>query len=175
MVARKLNRMIAEHPTLLRSKKSSLTRPLLVIMDRNSDLITPIQHASTYQALIDDLLTHNANRVEFVVTQDANGKRPKKTTKKFDLDPDKDPFYSNHKFQPFPEAIESNGVELQEVTQKEQQIRSKTANDGAPTTLDPLVNTAANDLATAVDSLAGIAGSQKAARGSYEYSSSSHE
>jgi hypothetical protein len=153
MVARKLNRMVAEHPTLLRSKKSSLTRPLLVIMDRNSDLITPIQHASTYQALIDDLLTHNANRVEFVVTQDANGKRPKKTTKKFDLDPDKDPFYSNHKFQPFPEAIESNGVELQDVTQKEQQIRSKTANDGAPTTLDPLANTAANDLATAVDSL----------------------
>lgn len=152
MVARKLNRMIVEHPTLLRSKKSSLTRPLLVVMDRNSDLITPIQHASTYQALIDDLLTHNANRVEFVLTQDADGKRPKKTTKKFDLDPDNDRFYSNHKFQPFPEAIESNGVELQEVSQKEQQIRSKTANEG-PQPLDPLANTAANDLATAVDSL----------------------
>lgn len=154
MVARKLNRMIAEHPTLLRSKKSSLTRPLLVIMDRNSDLITPIQHASTYQALIDDLLTHNANRVEFVVTQDADGKRPKKTTKKFDLDPDQDPFYKNHKFQPFPEAIESNGVELQQVTLKEQQIRSKTADGASPAVVvDPLANTAANDLATAVDSL----------------------
>ena len=152
MVARKLNRMIAEHPTLLRAKKSSLTRPLLVIMDRNSDLITPIQHASTYQALIDDLLTHNANRVEFVVTQDAGGKRPKKTTKKYDLDPDKDPFYSNHKFQPFPEAIESNGMDLQEVTQKEQQIRSKTS-DGRGPAVDPIANTAANDLATAVDSL----------------------
>jgi len=152
MVARKLNRMIAEHPTLLRSKKSSLTRPLLVIMDRNSDLITPIQHASTYQALIDDLLTHNANRVEFIVTQDADGKRPKKTTKKFDLDPDQDPFYMDHKFQPFPEAIESNGVELQEVTQKEQQIRSKAA-DGRGPAVDPMANTAANDLATAVDSL----------------------
>jgi hypothetical protein len=154
MVARKLNRMIAEHPTLLRSKKSSLTRPLLVIMDRNSDLITPIQHASTYQALIDDLLTHNANRVEFVVTQDADGKRPKKTTKKFDLDPDQDPFYKNHKFQPFPEAIESNGVELQQVTLKEQQIRSKTSDGASPAVVvDPLANTAANDLATAVDSL----------------------
>lgn len=155
MVARKLNRMIAEHPTLLRSKKSSLSRPLLVIMDRNADLITPIQHASTYQALIDDLLTHNANRVEFVVTTDADGKRPKKTTKKFDLDPDKDPFYVDHKFQPFPEAIESNGKELEQVTQKEQQIRSKTA-DGSSSgrvAVDPMVNTAANDLATAVDSL----------------------
>ena len=54
MVARKLNRMIAEHPTLLRNKSSGLHRPLLVILDRNTDLITPIQHTSTYQALIDD-------------------------------------------------------------------------------------------------------------------------
>jgi hypothetical protein len=152
MVARKLNRMIADHPTILRSKKAALSRPLLVIMDRNSDLITPVQHASTYQALIDDLLTHNANRVEFMVTQDAGGKRPKKITKKYDLDPDQDPFYLQHKFQPFPEAIESNGVELQDVTQKEQQIRSKTA-DGKGPAVDPLASTGASDLATAVDSL----------------------
>jgi len=37
--------------------------------------------------------------------------------KKYDLDPDKDPFYETRKFNPFPEAIEQNGVELQEVTQ----------------------------------------------------------
>ena len=122
MVARKLNKMIAEHPTLLRNK-SSLHRPLLVILDRNADLITPIQHTSTYQALIDDMLKHKANRVEFDVT-DTNGKRPKTINKKFDLDPDEDPFYSRHKFHPFPEAIESNGVDLQEVTAKEQSILS---------------------------------------------------
>ena len=121
-------------------------------MDRNSDLITPIQHASTYQALIDDLLTHNANRVEFTVTLDADAKRPKKTTKKFDLDPDQDPFYGRHKFQPFPEAIESNGVELQEVTSEG---TADSIQDGRRqwTAVDPMANTAANDLATAVDSL----------------------
>jgi len=149
MVARKLNRMIAEHPTLLRNK-SSITRPLLVILDRNSDLITPVQHNSTYQALIDDLLKHNANRVEFEVVQDETSKRPKKVVKKYDLDPDTDPFYSSQKFQPFPEAIESNGSELQEVTTREQEIRSKAV--GAPSPADPLA-TGANDLATAVDSL----------------------
>ena len=117
MVARKLNRMIAEHPTLLRNK-SSTTRPLLVILDRNSDLITPIQHTSTYQALIDDLLKHTANRVEFTAADNA------KKVKKFDLDPDEDPFYKAHKFQPFPEAIESNGTELQQVTDREQEVRS---------------------------------------------------
>ena len=145
-----MNKMIAEHPTLLRSK-SSLHRPLLVILDRNADLITPIQHTSTYQALIDDMLTHNANRVEFEVTTDAASKRPKVTAKKFDLDPDEDPFYCRHKFHPFPEAIESNGVDLQEVTAKEQSIRSK-ATGKEMTIPDPLASSA-TDLATAVDSL----------------------
>jgi hypothetical protein len=149
MVARKLNKMIAEHPTLLRNK-SNLHRPLLVILDRNADLITPVQHTSTYQALIDDMLKHNANRVEFDVTTDVGGKRPKTISKKFDLDPDEDPFYSRHKFHPFPEAIERNGVDLQEVTAKEQSIRSKAA--GKETVPDPLASSA-TDLAAAVDSL----------------------
>ena len=148
MVARKLNRMIADHPTLLRNKSSGLNRPLLVILDRNTDLITPIQHTSTYQALIDDMLAHKANRVEFDVTTETGGKRPKTVKKKFDLDPDQDPFYSRHKFHPFPEAIESNGVDLQEVTAKEQAIRSKAAGNEVP---DP--SSSATDLATAVDSL----------------------
>lgn len=158
MVARKLNRVIAEHPTLLRSK-SGHARPLLVILDRNADLITPFQHASTYQALIDDVLTHKANRVEFVVTQDAGGKRPKQIPKKFDLDPDEDPFYSAHKFQPFPEAIESNGVDLQQVTEREKEIRSK-AVGGETVAPDPMSNTA-NDLATAVDSLPALLDQKK--------------
>ena len=149
MVARKLCRMISEHPTLLHNK-TSMGRPLLVILDRNADLITPIQHCSTYQALIDDVLTHKANRVEFDVVQDPGAKRPKTTTKRYDLDPNEDPFYSVHKFQPFPEAIEQNGAELQEVTTREQNIRSKAS--GQSTALDPLAS-GASDLATAVDSL----------------------
>jgi hypothetical protein len=150
MVARKLYKMIAEHPTLLRSK-SSLHRPLLVILDRNADLITPIHHTSTYQALIDDMLKHNANRVEFDVISDTSSKRPKTTTKKFDLNPDEDPFYSRHKFHPFPEAIESNGIDLQEVAVKEQSIRSKAA--GKDTNVPDPMASSATDLATAVDSL----------------------
>jgi hypothetical protein len=149
MVARKLNKMIAEHPTLLRNK-SSLRRPLLVILDRNADLIIPIQHMSTYQALIDDMLKHSANRVEFDVTIDT-GKRPKTEKKKFDLDPDEDSFYSQHKFNPFPEAIEKNGVELQEVTAKDGSIRFKAAGKDA-VVVDPSASSATN-LATAVDSL----------------------
>jgi hypothetical protein len=165
MVARKLNQLIAEHPKLSSSGSSSSRsnnqqRPLLVILDRNMDLITPIQHSSTYQALIDDLLTHVANRVEFITKAEGSNKKVKAQVKKFDLDADLDPFYSRHKFQPFPEAIEENGVELQEVTAREQAIRSKTVgggggagggNEQAPPSEEE--GGAASDLANAVDSL----------------------
>jgi len=155
MVARKLNKMIVEHPTLLRNK-SSLHRPLLVILDRNADLITPIQHTSTYQALVDDLLKHNANRVEFEVSNDSGGGRGKPVLKKFDLDPDEDEFYSKHKFNPFPEAIESNGVDLQQVSVKEQNIRSKATGQHTSSS-----DSSATDLATAVDSLPALLAHKK--------------
>jgi len=174
MVARKLNRLITEHPTLIRSKDGhrhqSHHRPVLVIMDRNMDLITPVQHASTYQALIDDVLEHRANRVEFNVKPDdasadsargtRRGRAPPVVRKKFDIDPDVDPFYSRHKFNPFPEAIESNGAELQDVTAREQQIRSKTGggggggNDGGPAAAAGGGGAdSSSELATAVESL----------------------
>lgn len=165
MVARKLNRLITEHPTLVRSKDGSRMthhRPVLVIMDRNMDLITPVQHASTYQALIDDVLEHRANRVEFNVKPDSNdgsaggrlGRAPPVVRKKFDIDPDVDPFYSRHKFHPFPEAIESNGAELQDVTVREQQIRSKTTTGGKDHSSSSTAPTDGSaDLATAVESL----------------------
>ena len=165
MVARKLNRLITEHPTLVRSKDGrhqTHHRPVLVIMDRNMDLITPVQHASTYQALIDDVLTHRANRVEFSVKPDASddrggggrGRRPPPIVeKKFDIDPDLDPFYSRHKFHPFPEAIESNGAELQDVTAKEQQIRSKTGGKDTSTNAAGTGGGDSSELATAVESL----------------------
>lgn len=154
MVARKLNRMVMEHPTLLRGKGGAGSaaghhRPLLVILDRNSDLLTPLQHTSTYQALIDDLLQHRANRVEFKVKPDSSG--GKVVLKKFDLDPDEDTFYASHKFHPFPEAIESNGVELEEVTTRTQEIRSKTGGGAAVVQHEP--DSSTNELATAVDSL----------------------
>jgi len=154
MVARKLNRLLAEHPNT-NSSKSHHNRPLLVILDRNMDLITPIQHSSTYQALIDDLLQHKANRVEFNV-DDGKGGRNKPTLKRCDLDADTDPFYARHKFNPFPEAIESNGVELQEVTTQQSAITSKTSVGAAGLGEDAKpdhMTDAASDLANAVDSL----------------------
>lgn len=157
MIARKLNRLISSHPTNHKSSVSH-TRPLLVILDRNMDLITPLQHSITYQALIDDLLQHKANRVEFTELKDNRTLR-----KKLDLDPDDDVFYSAHKFNPVPEAIEANGTELQDVTTRENAIRSKATltpngGGGGGDNHDPMGQSsspddAASDLAHAVDSL----------------------
>jgi hypothetical protein len=156
MVARKLYRIITEHPNMI-SSKSHLNRSLIIILDRNMDLITPVQHNSTYQALIDDLLDHHANRVEFTMTSDneQSNSKGKSNHKKIDLDPDNDPFYSQYKFSPFPEAIESNGIELQEVTNREKAIRSKTTPTGTFAMDSDTVGStnAASDLASAVESL----------------------
>jgi hypothetical protein len=165
MVGRKLSKMIGEHPTLLRRTTGGMAsqhnRPVLIIMDRNMDLITPVQHVSTYQALVDDVLDHSANRVEFNVASDGEkganrggrGAPPPPVRKKLDIDPDADPFYRKHKFNPFPEAIESNGSELQDVSLRERQIRSKTSGaDDNARGVDAPASTGA-DLATAVESL----------------------
>jgi len=129
MVGRKLNRLISEHPLLSRGK-AQYARPLLVILDRNADLVTPIQHPSTYQALIDDVLQHNANRVEFMQkVGKSDDENARSVAKKYDLDADEDRFYKEHKFNPFPEAIEQNGIELQKVTAREQEIKMKTSSD----------------------------------------------
>lgn len=172
MVARKLMKMISDRPMIFDRHKgrtgaagtsiSAHRRPLMVIMDRNADLITPVQHTSTYQALIDDVLTHRGNRVEFQAKVEDSGGRVKTCAKRFDLDADEDPFYSKHKFNPFPEAIESNGIELHNVTDKTEEIRSKAASSGVSdrggqtgaVAFDVEDSSAGtNDLATAVDSL----------------------
>lgn len=154
MVGRKLCKLLEEHPAFMKGKQGAGThnRPVLVIFDRNCDLITPLQHVSTYQALVDDVLDHNANRVEFSVAAaegTGRGGRPAPPVrKKLDIHPDEDPFYCRQKFNPFPEAIESNGTELQNVTEREGQIRSKTSGETSTT-----IDAPSSDLANAVESL----------------------
>jgi hypothetical protein len=40
----------------------SFQRPLLVLLDRNVDLATPLRHAWTYQALLHDLMDYQAHK-----------------------------------------------------------------------------------------------------------------
>jgi len=162
MVARQLNDLISEHllgnsPFFLRGTGGSTAafhRPLLIIFDRNDDLVTALHHTSSYQALVDDVLPHRLNRVTVESRQDGeSGGATKK--RNYDLDVENDQFYCRYAGALFPEAIQANGAELAEVTKKEEEIRSKTITQlgKGERVDDPTQDGSAKELLSAVDSL----------------------
>ncbi|GBE77652.1 Protein sly1 [Sparassis crispa] len=80
---------------------STLQRPLLLILDRNVDLVSMISHGWTYQALASDCLEMKLNRV--MVSQ------PQKRS--YDLD-SKDFFWAKNASHPFPQVAEDIDTEL---------------------------------------------------------------
>jgi hypothetical protein len=98
------------------------SRPLLLILERSSDLFPVLQHNSSYQALIADLLDFKLNRVTVEVNDKATSTTKKKT---YDLNVATDHFFQRFAGSPFPEAVEAYEKELTEVSQKESAIRSR--------------------------------------------------
>jgi hypothetical protein len=56
----------------------SRSRPLMIIMNRSSDLFPILQHNSTYQALISELLDFKLNRVTVEILEKGNLSMKKK-------------------------------------------------------------------------------------------------
>lgn len=120
LVARKLESKIREHITSSRGGSNlfseaagsaghpswSSSRPLLVLLDRNVDLVPMLAHSWTYQALVQDVLDLQLNRVTVVSTE--GGISSKKT---YDLD-SKDFFWSKNSATPFPHVAEDIDAEL---------------------------------------------------------------
>ncbi|KAG2159609.1 Sec1-like protein [Suillus bovinus] len=94
---------------------SNLQRPLLLILDRNVDLVSMICHGWTYQALVSDCLEIKLNRV--VVTQ------PQKRS--YDLD-SKDFFWAKNAPNPFPQVAEEIDTELNKYKQDAAEITRST-------------------------------------------------
>ncbi|KAG2120633.1 Sec1-like protein [Suillus discolor] len=94
---------------------SNLQRPLLLILDRNIDLVSMICHGWTYQALVSDCLEIKLNRV--VVTQ------PQKRS--YDLD-SKDFFWAKNAPNPFPQVAEEIDMELNKYKQDAAEITRST-------------------------------------------------
>ncbi len=77
MVSRKLDAKLRDHLASNPSARSgssssgldSLSRPLLVILDRNVDLVPMMSHSWTYQALVHDVLDMKLNRVTVEVSE----------------------------------------------------------------------------------------------------------
>ncbi|KAG2045099.1 Sec1-like protein [Suillus americanus] len=94
---------------------SNLQRPLLLILDRNVDLVSMISHGWTYQALVSDCLEIKLNRV--VVTH------PQKRS--YDLD-SKDFFWAKNAPNPFPQVAEEIDTELNKYKQDAAEITRST-------------------------------------------------
>ncbi|KAF5312827.1 hypothetical protein D9619_002714 [Psilocybe cf. subviscida] len=95
---------------------SNLQRPLLLILDRNMDLVSMLAHGWTYQALVSDCLDIKLNRVTVAAQQ---GK------KSYDLD-SKDFFWAQNAANPFPQVAEEIDTQLNKYKQDAAEITRST-------------------------------------------------
>ncbi|KAK9457354.1 Sec1-like protein [Dipodascopsis uninucleata] len=127
MIAQKLDQKLRDF--VINSRDSSFNtqaapnaqRPVLVIFDRNVDLVPMVAHSWTYQCLIHDTLDMRLNRIR-VDVEDANGVVSKKG---YDLDP-KDFFWARNASVPFPQVAEDIDTELTKYKQDASEITSAT-------------------------------------------------
>ncbi|XP_062551244.1 protein sly1 homolog [Armigeres subalbatus] len=166
MVARKLEKKLREnlwdarnnlfHMDATQTGTFSFQRPLLILMDRNVDMATPLHHTWTYQALAHDVLELSLNRV---IVEDDNEKAAstgaKSKMKACDLD-SRDKFWSTHKGSPFPTVAEAIQEELEQYRSSEDEIKklkSTMGVDGESDVAFSMVNDNTAKLTSAVNSL----------------------
>ncbi|CAG2112388.1 unnamed protein product, partial [Medioppia subpectinata] len=139
MVAEKLDKKIREN---LRDARNSLfnggdmfganvaltfQRPLLVVLDRNMDMATPLHHTWTYQALAHDVLDLKLNQVRIEESTGdksppAVASKPKRPVKAYDLNP-LDKFWEQNKGNPFPQVAEAVQEELESYRSSEDEVK----------------------------------------------------
>lgn len=95
--------------------KPTVKKPLLIILDRDFDFVTPTRHGMSYSELIHDTLGIKNNKVD---VQEATG------TASYDIDTDTE-FYSKNRFLDFPTVADTVERELHEY-KKELALRSIT-------------------------------------------------
>ncbi|MCO5554237.1 hypothetical protein L7F22_007765 [Adiantum nelumboides] len=101
-VATSKDRAIYFPAMLLQTNAWSSSRPLVILIDRNIDLVPMLSHSWTYQALVNDVLDMKLNRV--TVTSTEAGKQQKRA---YDLD-NQDFFWRKNASTPFPQVAEVN-------------------------------------------------------------------
>ena len=144
MISAKLDRKLRDH--ILNSKDNNLfsassaggrpgssaagtptSRPVLIILDRNVDLIPMLSHSWTYQSLVSDVLDMKLNRITIETAPDdkdaAAGKGP--TKKSYDLTTS-DFFWAKNAGLPFPQVAEDIDAELTRYKEDAAEITRKT-------------------------------------------------
>jgi len=106
----------------------SFQRPLLILLDRNFDLATPLHHTWTYQAMIHDCFDLKLNRIEIgKTTGSASSSNPTTSAsagaKTYDL-LNSDKFWKEQKGNPFPVVAESIQEELEKFKKYDGEIKN---------------------------------------------------
>lgn len=138
MIAAKLDRKLRDH--ILNSKdnlfsshgqrpnSSSSTpssRPVLVIVDRNVDLIPMLSHSWTYQSLVHDVLDMHLNRITVETLVDAENPSKGKIKRMYDLNSN-DFFWARNASIPFPQVAEDIDTELTKYKDDANEVTRKT-------------------------------------------------
>ncbi|OOF94246.1 hypothetical protein ASPCADRAFT_208768 [Aspergillus carbonarius ITEM 5010] len=133
LIATKLDRKLRDHilnskDNLFSNKKSTpgvpSARPVLIIVDRNVDLVPMLSHSWTYQSLVQDVLQMRLNRITVESTDEAN---PAKgvTKRAYDLNSN-DFFWKRNAGAPFPQVAEDIDAELTRYKEDANEITKKT-------------------------------------------------
>lgn len=138
MVAVKLDRKLRDH--ILNSKDNLFSapsnrpsasagtpssRPVLIILDRNVDLIPMLSHSWTYQSLVHDILNMKLNRITVETPIDEENPAKGTTKKAYDLTSN-DFFWSKNASVPFPQVAEDIDAELTRYREDANDITKKT-------------------------------------------------
>lgn len=103
------------HSSLASRQPSTMTaphsRPVLIILDRNIDLIPMLSHSWTYQSLVHDVLKMKLNRITLETPVDENDPLKGVTKRSYDLN-SHDFFWAKNAGAPFPQVAEDIDAEL---------------------------------------------------------------
>lgn len=104
---------------------ASAARPVLIIVDRNVDLVPMFSHSWTYQSLIHDVLKMRLNQIKVEIPLDESNPAKGVTKRTYDLN-SSDFFWSRNAGIPFPQVAEDIDAELTKYKDDAQEITRKT-------------------------------------------------
>ena len=136
MIATKLDRKLRDHilnskdnlfsaPSNRAAAATPSSRPVLIILDRNVDLIPMLSHSWTYQSLVHDILKMKLNRITVEAPVDENNPTKGTIKKAYDLTSN-DFFWAKNASIPFPQVAEDIDAELMRYKEDANEITKKT-------------------------------------------------
>lgn len=162
MIAANLDRKLRDH--ILNSKDNlfsgqgqrsataaatPISRPVLVIVDRNVDLIPMLSHSWTYQSLVHDVLKMHLNRITIETPIDEENPSKGRTRKAYDLTSN-DFFWSRNAGIPFPQVAEDIDTELTKYKDDANEITRKAGASSLEDLQTDNPNTSAQHLKAAI-------------------------